>query len=95
MESHGRWIKDEYDTMRVRFASVGKFTGWAEWEDGDRYPPADASLVAEVEALLIHAHQPAYNIMNKGALPDTRIRIFNTGKLGHLLPEVSSRYYIT
>jgi hypothetical protein len=33
--------------------------------------------------------------MNKGALPDAGLRIFNTGKLGHLLPEASSLYYAT
>ena len=56
-----RPFKDEYDTMRVRFASIGPFTSWAEWDKIDRYAPTDESLVAAVEALLIHAHQPAYN----------------------------------
>ncbi len=94
IKRHGCWIKKEYDAIRVRLASVVDFNGWAEFETKfDRFPKAKASLVADVEALLICAHQPAYNTMCKGDLPDTGLRILNTGKLGHLLPEVSSLYY--
>jgi len=96
IECHGRWIENEYDAMKVRFASIGKFEGWAERDRIERYdPPADRSLVANVEALLIRAHQPAYNMMNKGALPNAGLRILNTGRMGHLLPEISSLYYAT
>ena len=93
IEDHRCWIVDEYDTVYVRFASMGKFISWNDWKDGKRYPPADPQDVADVEELLIHAHQPAYNTLGKGTLKITELRIFNTGKLGHLLPEVSSLYY--
>jgi hypothetical protein len=50
---------------------------------------AKPSLVEQVEALLIYAHQPAYNSMSKGSVTVAKgLRILNTGRLGHLLPEI-------
>jgi hypothetical protein len=93
IKQHAWWIEWEYDTIKVRLASVFSFPGWAEFEKLKRYPKAKTSLVADVEALLIFAHTPAYNTMGKGDLANAGLRILNTGKLGHLLPEVSSLYY--
>lgn len=95
IEDHAWWVEDEYDAVRVRFASVDDFKGWTEWLKVERYPPAPPTLVNDVEALLIYAHQPAYNTMGKGTLKNAGLRVFNTGMMGHLLPEVSSLYYST
>jgi hypothetical protein len=97
MKSHEEWVADEYDAMTVRFASIGdlKDEHWTDWSKGERYSPAPSALVAAVEALLIYAHQPAYNALNKGSTKSAKgIRILNTGRLGHLLPEVSYLYHV-
>jgi len=91
---HEEWVDDESDLVKVRVASVGEFTNWEEWEKDTHYPKADANIVGKIEALLIYAHQPAYNTRGKSSLgPKIRIRIFNTGKSGLLLPELSYLYY--
>lgn len=93
LRSHERWVADEYDSIRVRLASVGRFRGWADWEDGELYPRAPVKVVNGVETLLIHAHQPAYNSQSLGSLKQARgMRVLNTGRIGHLLPEVSYLY---
>ena len=65
------------------------------WNPERRYEHADASLVRDVEALLIYALLPAYNTQGKNSLVlgGGPLRIFNTGKFGLLLPELSSIYY--
>ena len=94
LRGHEKWVADEYDAIKVRFASVGLFNDWKDWENGDRYPKASSSIVAGVEALLIHAHQPAYNSQNTASLNQANgFRVINTGRIGHLLPEVSYLYY--
>ncbi len=94
LQDHEQWVADEYDLMTVRLASIGDFTSWSDSALGERYAQAEPGLVAGVEALLIHAHQPAYNTMNKASLERARdLRIMNTGRLGHLLPEVSYLYH--
>jgi hypothetical protein len=40
-------------------------------------------LVADVETLLIHAHQPACKAMGKGILKNTGLGIHNTCRMGH------------
>lgn len=94
MREHDRWVADEYDTMKVRFASVGIFIDWDDWNDGERYPKASPPIVNAIEALLIYAHQPAYNSQSLSSFTTARgFRVLNTGRLGHLLPEVSYLYY--
>jgi hypothetical protein len=91
------WVADEYDAMTVRYASIGDLrdSRWKDWMKGDRYPKANPALVAKVESLLIYAHQPAYNITSKGSVEIARgLRILNTGRLGHLLPELSYLYQV-
>jgi hypothetical protein len=62
---------------------------------GDRYIRAKPSLVDRVEALLIYAHQPAYNVMSKSSVDIAKgLTILNTGRLGHLLPEISYLYQV-
>jgi hypothetical protein len=92
---HEEWVRYESDLVKVRVASVGEFTDWEEWEKNHlHYPKADANIVGKIEALLIYGHQLAYNTRGKSSLgAKIRIRIFNTGKSGLLLPELSYLYY--
>ncbi len=77
--------------MTVRYGSIREFGGWK-----NKKPYlVEVSVVKKVEALLIYANQPAYNSRNKADAEIAKgIRIFNSGKLGHLLPEVSYRYFL-
>jgi hypothetical protein len=99
LTGHVGWIKDEFDTMTLKVATVGLFQSveaWSmTWNPERRYEQADASLVRDVEALLIYALLPAYNTQGKDSLvlEGGPLRIFNTGKLGLILPELSSIYY--
>jgi len=95
IEQHERWMEDEYDTMTVRYGSVGEFTSWKDWEDEESGERAAPEVVKNIESLLIYANQPAYNSQNKAdAKKAKNIRIFNSGKSGQLLPEVSYTYYL-
>ena len=92
---HTQWVEDEYDEMTVRLASVGEFKGWDDWKDGERYKKADSDVISAIESLLIFSHQPAYNKKNKESMNCARgFRLFNTGKIGRLLPELSYLYHV-
>ncbi len=99
LAGHVEWVNQEWETMRVKAASVGQFESvdawWKAYDPKARYKKADAKLVGDVESLLIYSHQPAYNTQGKGALnPKCRpLRVFNTGQVGSLLPEVSYSYF--
>jgi hypothetical protein len=91
---HEAWVADEYDPMTVRVASLGQVDTWRGWDEHNDYPIAPDDLVRRVESLLIFALQPAYNRANKDSLGDSKgLRIFNTGRIGTMLPEVSHRYH--
>ena len=97
LSEHEHWIEYELDDPIIKVASIGIFEGWAKWESmKEPYPhPGDINLIKGVEALLIHAHQPSYNTAGKSDVSDHAkgIRIFNTGKSGILLPEISYLFY--
>jgi hypothetical protein len=101
LAGHVEWVNQEWETstMRVKAASVGPFASvdawWNSYDPKARYKKADAKLVGDVESLLIYAHQPAYNAQGKGGLnPKCQpLRVFNTGQVGSLLPEVSYAYF--
>jgi hypothetical protein len=95
LAQHEAWICDECDNVSVRVGSLGQFKGWQEWEKPGSYPKAATKIVKQIEALLIYAHQPAYNTANKSSAKEIskNIRIFNSGHYGQLLPEVSYKYY--
>jgi len=94
MKIHADWIQDEYDVVSVRLASMAEITSWEKWRTDIQYPKANPTEVKPVESLLIYAHQPIYNKSNKDTMMTAQgIRIFNTGKIGSLLPEVSYRYH--
>lgn len=91
---HSDWIEYEPEQINIRVASMGEIESWEGWEEEDRYERAKRADVEAAEALLIYAHQPAYNTRNKESLEKARgVRVFNTGKYGSLLPEISYRYY--
>jgi len=92
---HDYWVSDEYDTIKFRLGSIGEFKDWKDWENVERYKkPKDDKIVEQIESLLIYAHQPTYNQKCKYSPNNVkRIRVFNTGKLGQLFPELSSLYF--
>ena len=101
LAGHVQWVTQEWETMRVKAASVGQFASVDAWWQAynpkqARYKKAaDAKLVGDVESILIYSHQPAYNTKGKGGLSAKcqRLRVFNTGQVGSLLPEVSYAYF--
>ena len=94
MVTHARWIEDEYDEVSIRMASLGEIRNWNNWSKYEQYPAANSRSVTGVEALLINAHQPAYNQTCKDSLRSARgYRVFNTGRIASPLPEVSYRYH--
>jgi hypothetical protein len=94
LASHAKWVDDEYDAMTLRIAPVGRFTNGKDAYAVEEYPQAAPDVVRGIETLLIYAHQPAYNTMSKASLDYAKgFRILNTGRIGHLLPEVSYLYY--
>jgi hypothetical protein len=95
-EHDASWFQYEYDKMAFRLGSIGEFFDWDKWEtdkDNAPYEKIAPELAHKIEQLLIFAHQPAYNQINKESAQKAKgIRIFNTGLFGHLFPEVSYRY---
>ena len=94
LKKHAAWVRDEADEVAVRLGSIDRFRSWSDWSASAPYEKADKPTVDGVEALLIAAHQPAYNSQNKAQIRKAEgIRLFNTGRSGSLLPEVSYRYW--
>jgi len=98
-EDHDNWVVDEYDDMTVRLGSIGIYNDkdWMEWEKlpDEAYEKPSESTIKNIEALLIYAHQPAYNQKSKGSTKSAKgIRIFNAGKMGQLLQELSYLYFV-
>ena len=94
MAVHEEWIEYEYDEVSIRVASMGKISSWKNWDVYTHYRKARERTVTGVEALLINAHQPAYNQRSKDSIESAKgFRVFNTGRIGSLLPEVSYRYH--
>ncbi|MGE0357197.1 MAG: hypothetical protein AB7P08_09805 [Burkholderiales bacterium] len=95
LDQHEHWTSQEADSVQVYAASIGEFVSWTEAEAKKDYPPPPAADIEAIESLLIFAHQPAYNLMSKQNAERARnYRVFNTGKFGSLLPEVSGLYYL-
>ncbi len=99
LAQHDYWMEDEYDEVTIHLGSIGFFDNWNDWYDdeGESYekpPKALAKFIADIEKLLIVANQPLYNTQNRGAESfDHDFIIYNTGKMGRILPESSSEYY--
>jgi len=96
LSQHGRWIAEEYDKVRFRMGSLGIMNSWDDWEEEGPwdFPEEEPELIGFVESLLIYSHQPVYNTMNKNSAGMAKgLRVFNTGEIGRLFPEVSYEYY--
>jgi len=106
--SEHTWLRQEYDVVTVRFASIGEFpdieSWWKDWMKNNRdkkdrtpYRRPKSNTIQALEKILIYAHQPACNSKNIEEFTiDNRLdirRIFNTGRLGPLLPEISEAYF--
>ena len=101
LDGHEWWVEDEFDPVQFKVASIGTHETPDAWrraydkmKSEFQYSKADPESVRQVEGLLILAHQPAYNTSSKGSITVPReLRIFNTGKVGLLHPEVSYVYH--
>ncbi len=95
LKQHDWWTSVEAEPISVHVAYIGEFSGWKDADAAEAYPRPENEIVKAIEALLIYAHQPAYNQRSKkAALSAAHYRIFNTGLYGALLPEVSGLYFI-
>jgi hypothetical protein len=95
IKEHRHWLENESDPVNVYFAAIGEFSTWQEAELKEEYDEKiPIEILSKIESLLIYSHQPVYNSRSKISINCSQgIRIFNTGKYGSLLPEVSGRYY--
>jgi len=95
IKQHAPWLDLECDPVQVYAASIGPFTTWKAADRATDYPKPPREDILAIEALLVFAHQPAYNTSAKhSALQSKNLRIFNTGRFGSLFPEVSGRYFL-
>ncbi len=92
---HDYWMDEErYGESTIYVASIGKFKGWKESNTKlEAFEKQEEDVTKNIEALLIYAHQPAQNTKNKNSCKPGKIRIFNTGQFGSLMPEISGRHY--
>lgn len=96
IKQHQPWTQEECDQVTVYAAAIAPFESWSKAAESEVYLRPETEIVERIEALLIYAHQPAYNRKSKDTAHAARgYRIFNTGKFGALLPEVSAKYYLT
>lgn len=94
LKQHDDWIDNEFDPCKIYVASVGKFESWKKAGYYEIYEALDSDTIKKVESILIFAHQPVYNTRSKKNAEDAKnIRVFNTGRLGSLMPEISGLYY--
>jgi hypothetical protein len=94
LKQHDEWVADEYDDIKIRLGFIREFESWKDNRDPNDCKKLPKEVVEHVKALLIYANQPAYNDRNKSSAERAKgIRIFNSGKSGHLLPEVSHKYH--
>ena len=94
LDEHDRWLQDE-ENVSFRMGSIKEFESWKSRKSAGSLTAKRSKLIKAIEALLIYAHQPAYN--SRGFQEPSEfygIRIFNSGKSGNLLPELSYRYYM-
>lgn len=81
-----KWWKEQPDTERIEIY-VGRLAGRNSIST-DTWN----TLIEQAEKLLIHAHQPVYNIQNKNSIPESDVlnnHIFNWQSYRDLFPEVS------
>lgn len=95
LSQHEPWIKELANKVNVFAAAIGKFKSWKDAENTSVYSPLNKKEISAIESLLILAHQPVYNSRSRQTAEAAKnIRIFNTGKYGSMLPEVSGLYHM-
>ncbi len=92
------------DRETVYVASISKFESWAASDelvaksgydiaDFVKERIGDDDIISRIEELLIYSLRPADNKRNKNSASRSwAFRIFNTGELGSMPPEVSGHY---
>ena len=88
--SQHNWIADNQKSDELKIY-VGRLAGRIdieveEWE----------KRIVLAESILIHSHQPVYNIMNKQSINEDSIKnvhVFNWGASKRLFPEVSGKRF--
>ena len=89
------WVNEEWGDMRIRLGSIREFKTWKVQETKKGWAKPSKAVIEAIEALLIYSNQPAYNDRNKSDAEVAQgIRIFNTGRLGSISPEISHRYFL-
>ena len=101
-ELTGLTLHEEYDRVKVRLGSVGNWFDWDHWWNKAEtpYPAPKGELKKKLEhikKLLVIANHPLYNTKYKNeetiGIPHD-MRIFNTGQMGRILPEISGTYFL-
>ena len=98
-----RLSQHNLDTETIYVATIYPFKSWKETAANYEKPylqqtlirngEGHADIISHIEELLIYALWPAGNIRNKSSAKNSwSYRIFNTGHLGDLPPEVSGHY---
>jgi hypothetical protein len=94
ISQHRWWTGELAGSIKIFVAAVAPFTTWKDMESMEDYPPLDEKVIRCLEGLLIFAHQPVFNVKCRDSLSgDFTVRLFNTGSIRDLYPEVSSTYY--
>lgn len=100
-EHHNRF-SSQVDNVKVFVASCGEFIGWSNWKSIEKYTLIERTVISDIEALLIYAHQPAYNSsniksphLNRPNVEFRDFRVFNTGRRKSLLPEISTEFWLS
>lgn len=91
---HDYWMDEErFGPSKIYVASIGEFSDWESSNKIDIFNSPSREIIEQVESLLIYSHQPVHNSKSRDSAKNAKeIRIFNTGKYGHLMPEVSGLF---
>ncbi|MGJ3448674.1 hypothetical protein [Enterobacter sp. PTB] len=94
-KQHNRRFSAQCNKVTVFIASCGEFTTWKNWHGTEAYTLPAVDELDAIEALLIYAHQPAYNSREKcqPIFSGHDFRIFNTYRRKALMPEISTLFY--
>ncbi len=102
LKEHDSWFDEErFGKTKFFVASISNFSTWADSPDADYGDDMgrffnDDDIVDRTEALLIYSLAPARNTsgVNSTKKKINNIRLFNTGALGNLPPEISGKYWV-
>lgn len=96
IDQHNSWISEQADPVSVYAAAIAPFETWAAARASDNYPRPHPTDIKAIEALLIFAHQPAYNLMSKKLQPHQEILGYSTrANLVHCCLRLAARTTLT